>query len=173
MKDEQQTAEEAVPEVRLKEYPRFTRWMEGQQIIGVGNLLLTTERLVFLHRFVPTKEQIENFQKLSEGATTTEIMDFALTLHKKNFQIPLSLLILAKVGLQSMLPFPRFCLRISYRNPKKKKQIKTTSFMFTIPLLRGFFQLEITTVWGWSSMIRRAMRTKQFAMDKGDKNIPK
>ena len=173
MKNELATAEEAIPEIRLKEYPRFTRWMEGQQIIGVGNLILTTERLAFLHQFVPNKEQIENFQKLSEGATTTEIMDFALTLHKKNYQIPLSSLLSARVGLQSLLPFPRFCLRLSYRNPKKKRQIKATSFMFTIPLLRGFFQLELTTVWGWSSMIRRAMRTKQLTMDEGDKNIPK
>ena len=160
MKDEQQTAEEAVPEVRLKEYPRFTRWMEGQQIIGVGNLVLTTERLVFLHRFVPTKEQMENFQRLSEGATVAGMMDFALTTHKKHYQITLSSLLSARVGLQSFLPFPRFCLRLSYQNPKKKKQIKTTSFMFTIPLLKGFYQLEITTVWGWSSMIRRAMRGK-------------
>lgn len=158
MKDEPPISEEVV----IKEYPRSTRWLEGQQIIGVGNLILTNKRLVFLNQVILTNEQIENFRKLSEGVAVNRMTDFVLTLHKKNFQIPLSSLISVKVGLFSLLPFPRPCLRIFYRSQKKKERVKTASFMFTIPLLKGFFQLEITTVLGWVWMIRRAMRAKQF-----------
>ena len=149
-------------EVVIKEYPNSTRWLEGPQIIGVGNLILTNERLVFLHQVVATNEQIENLRKLSQEATVNTMVDFALTLHKKNFQIPLSSLIAVKVGLYSLLPLPRPCLRIFYQSQKKKRQIKTASFMFTIPLLKGFFQFELTTVWGWVWLLRRAMRAKQL-----------
>lgn len=155
MKDEQPISGETA----LKEYPNSTRWLEGQQIIGVGNLILTNERLVFLHRVAPTNEQITYLRKLSAGATTNRMLDFALALHKKNFQIPLSSFISVKVGLYSLLPFPRPCLRIFYRS-QKKKRVKSTSFMFTIPLLKGFFQLEITTVLGWTWMIKRALKNK-------------
>ena len=82
MQDKQPAPEEIV----IKEYPRSTRWLEGQQVIGVGNLVLTDKRLVFLHEVVLSEEQIERLRKLSEGATVNRTIDFALTLHKKNFQ---------------------------------------------------------------------------------------
>ena len=150
----------ASEEIVIKEYPRSTRWLEGQQVIGVGNLILTNERLVFLHQVPISEEEIERLQKLSQKITTKEMIDLGLSLHEKNFQIPLSSITLVKTGLYSILPFPRPCLRIFYISGKRK--IKTASFMFTIPLLKGFFQLEVTTVWGWVSMIRRAMRAKQL-----------
>jgi len=156
MKDEQLASEEVV----LKEYPRSTHRMEGQQVIGVGNLILTNERLVFLNRVPLNDEELEYLQKFSGKATTKRTIDLALALHKKNFQVPLSSVISVKTGLYSILPFPRPCLRISYRSEKKKK-IKTISFMFTIPLWKGWFQLEITTIKGWGRIIREAVRYKQ------------
>ena len=156
MKDEQLGSEEVV----IKEYPHSTRWLEGQQVIGVGNLILTNERLVFLHRVPLDEEELEYLQKFSKQATTSRMIDLALTLHKKNFQVPLSSVISVKTGLYSILPFPRPCLHISYRSEKKKK-IKTISFMFTIPLWKGWFQLEITTVKTWGRIIREAVRYKQ------------
>ena len=158
MTDEQLASEEVV----LKEYPRFTRRMEGQQVIGVGNLILTNERLVFLNRVPLNDEEVKYLQKFSGKATTKRTIDLALTLHKKNFQVLLSSVISVKTGLYSILPFPRPCLRISYRSEKKKKQIKTVSFMFTIPLWKGWFQLEITTVRGWVWIIRKAVSQKQL-----------
>jgi len=156
MTDEQLASEEVV----LKEYPRFTRRMEGQQVIGVGNLILTNERLVFLNRVPLNDEEVEYLQKFSGKATTKRTIDLALTLHKKNFQVPLSSVISVKTGLYSILPFPRPCLRISYRSEKKKK-IKAVSFMFTIPLWKGWFQLEITTIKAWGRIIKEAVRYKQ------------
>ncbi len=160
MNSEQLASEEVV----LKEYPRYTRWLEGQEIIGVGNLILTTERLVFLNQVVLAEGQVEYLRKLSEETKTSRLIDLALTLHKKNFQVPLSSVISVKTGLYSILPFTRPCLRISYRSEKKKKNIKNISFMFTIPLWKGWFQLEITTVMVWVRIIRRVVRYKQLTV---------
>ena len=160
MKDEQLGSEEVV----IKEYPHSTRWLEGQQVIGVGNLILTNERLVFLHRVPLDEEELEYLQKFSKQATTSRMIDLALTFHKKNFQVPLSSVISVKTGLYSILPLPRPCLRISYRSERKKKQIKTVSFMFTIPIWKGWFQLEITTIRAWVWIIREAVKYNQLTV---------
>ena len=118
MKDKQLPSDEVV----LKEYPNSTRWLEGQEVIGLGNLILTNERLVFLHQIPLDEGEMEHLRKLSEARTTGRMIDFALTLHKKNFQVPLSSVISVKTGLYSLLPFPRPCLRISYIIEKKKRR---------------------------------------------------
>ena len=150
-------------EVVLKEYPKSTRWMKGQEIIGVGNLILTSERLVFLHGVELSPRQIATIRKLSETEKTNKIIDFALTLHKRNFEVPLSSVILAKMRRYCLFPFPRPYLSISYRGGSKDKE-KTLGFMFTISLLKGFYQLELTTVWVWVRIIRKALKAKQSGM---------
>ena len=147
-------------EVVLKEYPNSTRWIKGQLIVGVGNLILTNERFVFLNQVVLSPRQIEHIRKLTETGKTNKIIDFALTLHKRNFEVPLSSVISAKMRRYCLLPFPRPYLSISYRGGSKDKE-KTLGFMFTIPLLKGFYQLEFTTVWGWAQMMRKALKAKQ------------
>ena len=161
MKDEQLASEEVV----LKEYPHSTRWLEGQEVIGVGNLILTNERLVFLHRIPLDDKELEYLRKFSATETTSKMIDLVFTLHKKNFQVPLSSVISVKTGLYSLLPFPRPRLRITYRSGKKKQQVKTLSFMFTIPLLRGFFQWEITIIMVWVRIIREAVRYNQLTIE--------
>ena len=146
----------------IKEYPNSTRWLEGQRIIGVGNLILTNERLVFLNQVNLNEEETKKFQELSKVTSTNKLIDIALSIHRMNFQVPLSSLIFVKMGLYSLLPFPRPCLRISYQSQKKKRQINIASFMFTISLLRGFFQLEVITVWIWVKLIRKAMRARKL-----------
>jgi len=147
-------------EVVLKEYPKFTRWMKGQQIIGVGNLILTNERLVFLNGVELSPRQIEIWRKLSEAGKTNKQIDFTLTLHKRNFEVPLSSVISANMRRYCLFPFPRPYLSISYRGGSKDKE-KTLGFMFTISLLKGFYQLELTTVWVWVRIIRRALKAKK------------
>ena len=158
MSDEQLASREVV----LKEYPQSTRWLEGQQVIGVGNLILTNERIVFLHQVALSDEEMERLRKLSGKLTAREMIDLGLSLDRKNFQFPLSSVTRVKTGLHSLLPFPRPCLRIFYRTGKRTKNISTASFMFTIPLLKGFFQFEITTVQAWVMLINKAVRHKQL-----------
>ena len=147
-------------ETVLKEYPNSTRWMRGQQIIGVGNLILTNERLVFLHGVELTPRQIAYVKKISGTGNSSKVIDYALTLHKRNFEVPLSSVISASMCRYCLFPFPRPYLRINYRGGIKSKE-KTLGFMFTISLLKGFYQLELTIVWGWVQIIRRALKAKQ------------
>ena len=148
-------------EIIIKEYPNSTRWVDGRDTIGTGNLILTSKRLTFLNRVELSDKQIERIHELSAKATTSRLIDYALTLHKMNFQIPLSSVTRVRIGLYSLLPLPRPCLRISYMS-EKKRTISTASFMFTIPLLKGFFKFEITVVQGWIWMIKKVLRHKQL-----------
>jgi len=142
-------------EIIIKEYPNSTRWVEGRDTIGTGNLILTSKRLVFLNGVKLSDKQIEQIRELSAKATTSRIINYALTLHKMNFQIPLSSVTRVRMGLYSFLPFPRPCLRIFCLGKNKEEEF---SFMFNIPLLKGIYQWEITTVWHWVSVINRALR---------------
>ena len=65
-------------EVVLREYPNATFWLEGRQPMGAGNLILTTRRLVFLHRVGLADSQIEKIQELSK-AGVSQLTDFAFT----------------------------------------------------------------------------------------------
>jgi hypothetical protein len=150
-------AKQTRDEVVLKEYPNSTRWLEGQRVMGVGNLILTNERLVFIHQIHISEEEIERLRQLSARITTRELIDTTLPFHKKNFQVPLSSVVGVKTGLLTFFPFPRPCLRIFYQSAKKR-QVNRLSFIFTIPLWKGWFQLEITTVMGWAASIKRVLR---------------
>ncbi len=142
-------------EIIIKEYPNSTRWVDGRDTIGTGNLILTSNRLIFLNGVKLSDKQIERIRELSTKATASRLLDYALTLHKMNFQIPLSLVTWVRIGLYSLLPFPRPCLRIFCLGKNEEEEF---SFMFNIPLLKGIYQWEITTVWHWVSVINRALR---------------
>ena len=150
-------------EVVLKEYPNSTRWIKGQLILGVGNLILTNERLVFLNGVELSSRQIAYVKKLSETGDTSKMIDYAITLHKKNFEVLLSSVISASMCRYCLFPFPRPYLRINYIGGSKSKE-RILGFMFTIPLLKGFYQLEVTTVWAWVQIIRKALKAKQSSI---------
>ena len=65
----------------IKEYPNTTRWLEGKLTLGVGNLILTTERLVFLNQVVANEKHFQRLQQLSQ-APASRVLEYALTLHK-------------------------------------------------------------------------------------------
>ena len=153
MNDEQAASEEVV----MKEYPEYTYWLEGNQIRAVGNLILTNERLVFLRQVVLSEKEVETIQEISKESTTEKLLQYALTLHKKNFQIPLSSIASAKLGLVSFFPL-RPCLRVYYRSAGKK--VKTMSFMFTLPVLKRLMMSEFPTL-GWVRAIKKAVKAQQ------------
>ena len=155
MRNEQPSSREVV----IKEYPNSSRWVEGRRIVGEGNLILTSERLVFLNRAALSQWHAEKVQEM-EAAPMSEVLDFALTLHKKNLQIPLSSVLSADRCRIGFFPMPRFYLRITYLGGSKRKE-RSAGFMFTIPLLKGIFQLEYTTVMGWVWMIRKILAAQQ------------
>lgn len=156
MKDEQLASEEII----IKEYPKSTHWLEGPEGTGVGNLILTSERLIFLNRIDLSDKEMETLQRLFKEATTSRMIDITISLHKKNFQLLLSSMVSVKLGSYSIFPI-RPCLRISYRSERKKK-IKTVSFMFTPPLFKRLLMSEFPTL-GWIRAIKKAVKARQLA----------
>ncbi len=148
----------ASEEVVIKQYPNSTHLLEGDQVRAAGNLILTNKRLVFLRQTALTEKEVENLQKLSQKANTEELIQFALTLHKKNFQIPLSSIVSAKLGFYFIFPSLQWYMRLSYRTASKN--VKTLSFRFTLPLFKRLLMSEFPTL-GWTRAIRKAVKAQR------------
>jgi len=147
-------------EIFLREYPNVTYWLKGRQVLGAGNLILTTRRLIFLNRVALADWQLDKIRELSE-AGFHQLTDFALKLHKNNFQIPLERISGVRLGLFPMFPFPRLCMRVHHQGPRKKSVPMETGFWFRIPILKGLVQLEITLVMGWIRAVKQATRARR------------
>jgi amino acid transporter len=145
----------------FKEYPNLSLWLQGNMAQGAGNLILTAERLIFLNRVALEEWQLEKVQQLSREGDFDKVVEFSLKLHKKNFQILLSDVTNVRMGLFSLLPLPRLCMRIQHLT--KKDNLVETSFGFRIPLLKGLVELEITLVMGWITAVKTAVKRRQQA----------
>ena len=156
MSDKQSASEEVV----IKESPNSTHLLEGNQVRAAGNLILTNRRLVFLRRVALTEKEIKNIQKLSQEVNQEKLIQFALTLHKKNFQIPLSSIVSAKLGSYFIFPSPPWHMRVAYRTASNK--VKTINFRFTLPLFKRLLMSEFPTL-GWISAINKAVKTERRA----------
>jgi len=150
MDNHQATSEEVV----IKEHPHGTYWLEGRQVRATGNLILTNQRLVFLRQVTLTEKQAEEIQRLAKEATTSELIQFALKLHKKNLQLPLSSIVTAKMGFLSVFPIRPY-LRVYYQSASKNT--KTLSFMFKIPFLKRLLLTDFPTI-GWVNAIKKAVK---------------
>lgn len=146
-------------EVVIKEHPKFTYcWEEGEKVRG-GNLILTNKRLLFLNPVMLDEKKIERWRKLVEGGTTTEQLEFSISLHKKNFQIPLPLITSVKHVWRFAFPFPSLRMEITYRSPKKKEKVLT--FQFKQIFLRILFQRGLPLTTEWIKDIRQATKNRE------------
>lgn len=151
------TSHKPAKEQTIKEYPNVTYWLEGRQVLGWGNLILTNERLLFLNRIPELPDwQAEQARKLSAEGDFSKMVDFTLKLHKKNFQIPLSSITVVRMGVFTYIPLPKLCLRIQYLTPKRNQA--ETGFWFRIPILKGFVEIELQLVLGWIFSIKSAVK---------------
>lgn len=153
-------SEPVTNEVVLKEYSKTSYWLDGRRIRAVGNLILTNERLIFLRQVVLSKEDVETIKKVAQD--TSKLLQFGLSLHKKNLQLPLSAIVGVRMGLVSFFPV-RPCLRVDYITGSKN--IKTLSFMFVPPFFKRLMMSEFPTL-SWISAIKKAVKAKQKAAKK-------
>jgi hypothetical protein len=152
------------PEIKepvIKEYPNVSIWLVANMAQGYGNLVLTSERLMFLNQVALEEWQLKKAQQLSREGDFNKVVEFTMKLHKNNFQIPLSSVTKVKMGLFSLIPMPRLCMRIHYLTKKDKPA--ETSFAFRIPLLKGLVELELTLIMAWISAVKAAVKAKQQA----------
>ncbi len=151
----------ASEEIVIREHPRSTYLLEGRMVRAAGNLVLTNERLIYLRQVLLNEQQTRELQGLTQrGATASELLQFALHLHKKNFQVLLSSVVEAKTGFLTMFPLRPY-LRVRYRGTSKN--IKTLGFFFTLPLLKRLLMVEFPTI-GWSRAVNKAVKAKRRAM---------
>lgn len=136
-------AENTLPDEEIiREWPKYTLLMEPKAI-SRGNLILTSERLVFLKEKVLTEKDIYTLYQMRErGASVREEIEFALGLQRKNFQIPLEDIIGAGLGRYSLLPF-RLWLHLRYRSGGKKE--KQHTFIFTMSFFKRLILKEFPT----------------------------
>jgi hypothetical protein len=141
-------------ETIIRQHRRWTNWVEPRRIRGEGSLILTNRRLLFLHRIEASPSVAASIKKLADAPIET-VLDHALTLHKDNFQIPLSSIV--QVGICSLVgfPFPYFYLSVFYLEGKKMTP-HTAAFQF-----RNSTQPQIIMDWGWKGAIRRTIKANR------------
>jgi len=144
-------------EAVIKQFPNTTYLVEGGEVRSAGNLILTDRRLLFLKQVNLSQKQVQEIQELVKESTTGKIIQYSLKLHKKNFQLPLSSIVSAKMGLLSIIPL-RPCLRVQYLSASKKIRILT--FVFTLPLLKRLMLSEFPTL-SWMQTIRKAIKAER------------
>ena len=144
-------------ETVIKQFPNTTYLGEGGEVRAAGNLIMTDRRLLFLRQVNLSQKQAQEIQELAKESTTSELIQHSLKLHKKNFQLPLSSIVTAKMGLLSIIPI-RPCLRVQYLSASKK--IRTLTFVFTLPLLKRLMLNEFPTI-SWMQTIRKAIKAER------------
>lgn len=149
------TEQEATPEVIIRQHRRQAYLLEGREVIGVGSLILTNRRLLFLNRIERSPEVEADIKKLAD-APMKDVLDHAVTLHKDNFQIPLSSIIRPGIGTFIGFPLPRFCLSVFYLKGKKL-QPHTVTFQFKNTRTGIFTQPQVITARNWGKTIRNAI----------------
>ncbi len=142
-------------EIIIRQHRRWTHLLEKRKTVGQGSLILTDRRLLFLHRVEDSPEIKASIRKLAD-APMTEVLDHALSLHKKSFQIPLTAIVRVEVGTFAGFPLPHFFLWLSYLKGRNNI-VYEVSFQFTT-IQRGiFFEPQLITDLGWKRAIQRAI----------------
>jgi len=157
-------AQDIKEEFIIRQHRHWTRWLQSRWTLGEGNLVLTNRRLLFLHRIESSPEVTASIKKLADAPIET-VLNHALTLHKKCFQIPLSSITGIGIGAYFRPPFPYCYLKVSYL--KGKQQIpQTVAFQFKRPKHEIMLHQQLITDLGWKRAIRRAIR--ETALQKAD-----
>jgi hypothetical protein len=143
-------------ETIIRQHRRWTRLVEGSRPTGEGSLILTNRRLLFLHRIKSSPDVTASIKKLADAPIET-VLDHALTLHKRSFQIPLTSIM--QVGIVTLFgfPFPHFCLSVLYLAGKKLAPY-TAAFQFGKSQSDMFSKPQVIVDWSWKRAIRRAIQ---------------
>lgn len=155
MEDIKKADQGAGEETIIRQHRRWTHLLEKRKTVGQGSLILTDRRLLFLHRVEDSPEIKASIRKLAD-APMAAVLDHALSLHKKSFQIPLSAIVRVEVGTFAGFPLPHFFLWLSYLKGRNNI-VHEVSFQFTT-IQRGiFFEPQLITDLGWKRAIQKTI----------------
>ena len=143
------------PERIIKEHRKWSQWIETPRALRLGNLVLTNRRLIFLHKIESSPEVKDNIKKLAD-APIESVLNYAYTLNKSNFQIPLSNITSLKIGAFNWTPIPHVCLTIIYVD-RKYLTNRMVSFQFIRPYKQTILKPQIILVFEWIRAIKQAI----------------
>ena len=144
------------PEKIIKEHRKWTQWIERPRAMRLGNLVLTNHRLIFLHQIQSSPDVKDNIKKLAD-APTEAVLNYAFSLNRSNFQIPLSAIGKVNIGTFNWTPFPHVCLSVIYFDGKHTAS-KSASFQFIRPLKQTILNPQLFVDIGWVQAINKAMK---------------
>ena len=147
------------PEKIIKEHRKWSQWIETPRALRLGNLVLTNRRLIFLHKIESSLEVKGNIKKLAD-APIESVLNYAYTLNKNNFQIPLSNIISLKIGAFNWTPIPHVCLTIIYVD-RKYLTNRMVSFQFIRPYKQTILKPQIILVFEWIRAIKQAIKAAE------------
>jgi hypothetical protein len=145
------------PEKILKEHRKWSQWIETPRALRLGNLVLTNRRLIFLHIIESSPEVKENIRKLAD-APTESVLNYAYTLNRNNFQIPLSTIVSLKIGAYNWTPIPHVCLTVIFVD-RKYLTNRMVSFQFIRPYKETILKPQFMLVMDWIRTIKQAIKT--------------
>ena len=140
----------------IKEHRRWTQWIEHPRAMRLGNLVLTNRRLIFLHQIQSSPDVKTNIKKLADAPTET-VLNYAFSLNRNNFQIPLSAIGTVRIGTFNWTPFPHVCLSVIYFDGKHTAS-KLASFQFIRPIKQTILNPQLIVDIGWIRAINKAIK---------------
>ena len=143
----------------LKEHRRWTQWIENPQAMRLGNLVLTNHRLIFLHKIQSSPDVKDSIKKMADAPLET-VLNYAFTLDRNNFQIPLPSIGNVRTGSFNWNPFPHVCLTVIYFDGKHPSS-KSASFQFIRPIKQTILKPQIVVTIGWVRAIKKAMENAE------------
>ncbi len=140
----------------IKEHRHWTQWIKNPRAMELGNLVLTNRRLIFLHKIQSSPDVKDNIQKLADAPMET-VLNYAFTLNRNNFQIPLSSIGNVRIGAFNWNPFPHVCLTVIYFDGKHPSS-KSSSFQFIRPIKQTILKPQIVVGIGWVRAINQVIK---------------
>ena len=146
------------PEKIIKEHRKWSQWIETPRKLRLGDLALTNRRLMFLNIIDSSAEVKTNIRKLADSPTE-EVLNYAFTLNRDNFQIPLSNIISLKIGAYNWTPIPHVCLTVVFID--KRNDTKMAAFQFIRPYKQTIFKPQFFLVIDWIREIKLAIKNSE------------
>lgn len=140
----------------IKEHRHWTQWIVNRFAKRLGNLVLTNHRLMFLHKIQSSPEVSDHIKKLADSPMEN-VLNYAFTLNRDNFQMPLSNIAGVKIGLFNWNPFPHTCLTVVYFDGKQAVS-RAASFQFIRPIKQTILNPQIAVDINWIKTINKAIR---------------
>jgi hypothetical protein len=85
------------------------------------------------------------------------VLNYAFTLNRDNFQIPLEAIGNIRIGTFNWNPFPHICLTVTYFDGKQTRS-KSASFQFIRPIKQTILHPQLIVDIGWVKAIKQAIK---------------